>query len=134
MRNRQRGVSLLGLLAGGVILIAVALLGMRLAPSYIEFFAIKKAVIFSRAAPFAVPDVQPTHVKAQIVDECRGDAPVGAEITLNRTTPAGGLDVWTGTSSPLTLPGASASSGGGSTTWRRRSSGQWATWPASATG
>ena len=44
MRNRQRGVSLLGLLAGGVILIAVALLAMRLAPSYIEFFAIKKAI------------------------------------------------------------------------------------------
>jgi len=44
MRNRQFGVSLLGLMMGAVILIAVALLGMRLAPSYIEFFAIKKAV------------------------------------------------------------------------------------------
>ena len=44
MRNRQRGVSLMGLLAGGIILIAIALLGMRLAPSYIEFFAIKKSL------------------------------------------------------------------------------------------
>ncbi len=44
MRNKQLGVSLSGLLMGGVILIAFAMLGLKLAPSYIEFFAIKKAV------------------------------------------------------------------------------------------
>ncbi|MGH8765168.1 MAG: DUF4845 domain-containing protein [Burkholderiales bacterium] len=37
-------MSLLGLMMGAAVLIAFALLGMRLAPSYIEFFAIKKAV------------------------------------------------------------------------------------------
>ncbi|HUN70070.1 MAG TPA: DUF4845 domain-containing protein [Burkholderiales bacterium] len=44
MRKKQLGVSLGGLLVGAVILIAVAMVGMKLAPSYIEFFAIKKAV------------------------------------------------------------------------------------------
>ena len=44
MRTRQQGIGLGGLVMGAVILIAVALLGMKLAPSYIEFFAIKKAV------------------------------------------------------------------------------------------
>ena len=44
MRNRQLGVSLMGLLMAAVIAIALALLGMRLAPSYIEFMAIKKAI------------------------------------------------------------------------------------------
>ena len=44
MRNRQRGVSLIALVMVAAVLIAVALLGMRLAPSYIEFFAIKKAI------------------------------------------------------------------------------------------
>jgi len=44
MRKRQLGVSLLGLLMGGIILIGCALLGMRLAPSYIEFSAIKNAI------------------------------------------------------------------------------------------
>ena len=44
MRGRQHGVSLIGLLMAGVIIIAVLLLGMKLAPSYIEYFAIKKAV------------------------------------------------------------------------------------------
>jgi hypothetical protein len=44
MRKNQLGVSLAGLLAGGVIFIALAMLGLKLSPSYIEFFAIKKAV------------------------------------------------------------------------------------------
>jgi len=44
MRKNQLGVSLGGLLVGGVIFIALAMLGLKLAPSYIEFFAIKKAI------------------------------------------------------------------------------------------
>jgi len=44
MRTRQRGVTLMGLIVGAVILIFVALLGMKLLPSYIEFFAVKKAL------------------------------------------------------------------------------------------
>jgi hypothetical protein len=45
MRNRQRGVTLMGLITGSVILIFAALLGMKVLPSYIEYFAIKKAVV-----------------------------------------------------------------------------------------
>ena len=45
MRKHQYGISLSGLIMGCVILIALAMLGLKLAPSYIEFFAIKKAVI-----------------------------------------------------------------------------------------
>lgn len=44
MRKKQLGVGLSGLLMGAVILIALAMLGLKLTPSYIEFFAIKKAV------------------------------------------------------------------------------------------
>ncbi len=44
MRKKQLGVTLSGLLMGAVILIVVAMLGMKLAPSYIEFFAVKKAI------------------------------------------------------------------------------------------
>jgi hypothetical protein len=44
MRRKQLGISLGGLMAGAVVLIALAMVGMKLAPSYIEFFAIKKAV------------------------------------------------------------------------------------------
>lgn len=44
MRKNQLGVSLGGVMVGGVILIALAILGIKLAPSYIEFFAVKKAI------------------------------------------------------------------------------------------
>ncbi len=45
MRARQRGVTLMGLIMGSFVLVLVALLAMRLLPSYIEYFTIKKAVV-----------------------------------------------------------------------------------------
>ena len=45
MRARQEGVTLLGLIMGSFVLVLVALLAMRLLPSYIEYFAIKKAMV-----------------------------------------------------------------------------------------
>jgi hypothetical protein len=44
MRKNQLGVSLGGLLVGSAILIVLAMLGLKMIPSYIEFFAIKKAI------------------------------------------------------------------------------------------
>lgn len=44
MRKFQHGVSLGGLLAVSVVLIAVALVGMKLVPSYLEFMAVKKVI------------------------------------------------------------------------------------------
>ena len=44
MRKNQLGVSLGGVLVGGIIFIVLAMLALKLAPSYIEFFAIKKAI------------------------------------------------------------------------------------------
>jgi hypothetical protein len=45
MRKSQLGVSLGGLMVGAVIFIVLAMLALKLAPSYIEFFAIKKAIV-----------------------------------------------------------------------------------------
>jgi hypothetical protein len=45
MRARQRGITLLGLIVGSFVLVFVALLVMRLLPSYVEYFTIKKAVV-----------------------------------------------------------------------------------------
>lgn len=44
MRRKQSGIGLAGLMVGAVIFIVVAMIGLKLTPSYIEFFAIKKAV------------------------------------------------------------------------------------------
>ena len=45
MRKNQLGVSLGGLMVGAVIFIVLAMLALKLAPSYIEFFAVKKAIM-----------------------------------------------------------------------------------------
>jgi hypothetical protein len=42
--NRQRGLGFAGVLALLVGIVFVAILGMKLAPAYLEYFAIKKAV------------------------------------------------------------------------------------------
>jgi uncharacterized protein DUF4845 len=44
MRNRQLGVSLMGLIFGAVILIFVLLLGMKTLPPWMEFFTAKKHI------------------------------------------------------------------------------------------
>ena len=45
MRARQKGITLLGLIIGSFLLVLVALLAMRLLPSYIEYFTIKKNLV-----------------------------------------------------------------------------------------
>ena len=45
MRNRQLGVSLVGLILGSVVLIFVLLLGMKTLPPYLEFFTAKKLIM-----------------------------------------------------------------------------------------
>lgn len=44
MRKNQLGIGLGGLLVGAAIFIVLAMLGLKMVPSYIEFFAIKKAI------------------------------------------------------------------------------------------
>ena len=45
MRMKQLGISLGGLMVGAAIFIVLAMVGMKLGPSYLEFASIKKAVV-----------------------------------------------------------------------------------------
>jgi hypothetical protein len=45
MRKKQLGLNLGGLLAVCVVIIALVMLGLKMVPSYIEYFSIKKAVV-----------------------------------------------------------------------------------------
>ncbi len=42
MQSRQRGLSMIGFLFVAMVLVAIAILGMRLVPAYIEFASVKK--------------------------------------------------------------------------------------------
>ena len=72
MRTKQTGVSLLGLMMASVVIIAVLLIGMKLAPSYIEFFAIKKAVnaiASDKTASSSVVEVRRAFDKYATIDD-----------------------------------------------------------------
>jgi hypothetical protein len=70
MRTRQLGLSLMGLIMGAVILIAVLLVGMKLAPSYIEYFAIKKAVnSIASSGPGTVAEVRRSFENHATIDD-----------------------------------------------------------------
>ena len=85
MRKKQLGVSLSGLIAGSVIFIALALLAVKLMPTYLEFFAIKKVVnsIVSekRGAAASVIDVRKSFDLRATVDDIRSITGADLEVT-----------------------------------------------------
>jgi hypothetical protein len=72
MRRKQLGVSLIGLIVVSAIIIAMLLVAMKLAPSYIEFFAIKKAVnaiASDKTASSSVAEVRKSFDKYATIDD-----------------------------------------------------------------
>lgn len=84
MRRKQLGVSLGGLMAGSVILIAVAMIGIKLLPSYIEFFAIKKAVnaiAGEKAGGASVAEIRKSFDARSAIDDITSVRAADLEIT-----------------------------------------------------
>lgn len=51
LKNRQQGVTLSGLLLWSVVIVMVTIFGMRLIPSYIEYAAVKRALVATASDP-----------------------------------------------------------------------------------
>jgi hypothetical protein len=83
MRNKQLGIGLGGLLVGAAIFIVLATLGMKLAPSYLEFFAIKKAVnaIAQEKRTASVADIRKTWDNRSTIDDINSVKAADIEIT-----------------------------------------------------
>lgn len=83
MLKRQSGVSLSGLLVIAVLLIVVALLGLKLAPAYMEFNTIKKTVLAvsqeQRAA--SVVDIRRAYDRRAAVDGIETISGADLEVT-----------------------------------------------------
>jgi len=43
--NTQRGITLIGMLIAGIVIVFVAIGGLKIAPAYIEYFTVKKAIV-----------------------------------------------------------------------------------------
>ncbi|HSG74920.1 MAG TPA: DUF4845 domain-containing protein [Burkholderiales bacterium] len=85
MRARQRGITLMGLIMGSFVLVFVALLAMRLLPSYIEYFTIKKAVVSisneMRGRGGSANDVRRAFDARQAIDDFKAVKAADLEIT-----------------------------------------------------
>jgi hypothetical protein len=70
-RRRQRGLTLIGLLFSGIIIALVALVAMRVVPTVIEYFNIKKAVVrAASASPSGVPsEIRTAFERSQAIDD-----------------------------------------------------------------
>jgi hypothetical protein len=72
MRRNQLGITLTGMIMGAAILITIILVAMKLAPSYIEFFAIKKAVnaiASEKAGGGSVAEIRKSFDKYATIDD-----------------------------------------------------------------
>jgi len=70
MNKRQAGVSLIGLIVVLILLAVVALFGMKVIPSYMEFRGIKNAVqVIAREKPNAAPaEIRRAYEQRQIIE------------------------------------------------------------------
>ena len=70
-RRRQRGLTLIGLLISGIIIALVALVVMRVVPTVIEYFNIKKAVVrAASASPSGAPaEIRTAFERSQAIDD-----------------------------------------------------------------
>ena len=85
MRKRQRGMGFAGVLAILVGIIFLAIIGMKMVPAYLEFFAIKKAVAAitqgGQLRNATVADVRKAFELRQAIDDFTSVGPKDLEIT-----------------------------------------------------
>lgn len=62
MRKKQQGISLSGLLIWASVVIMIALLGMKLIPTYIEYAAIKR-ILVSMASDPSLQNAHPKEIR-----------------------------------------------------------------------
>ena len=88
---RQRGLTLVTLLLLGVLIALVALVAMRVTPTVLEYFAIKKAVVkAASSSPGGVPaEIRNAYERSQIIEDFTSVMPKDLVIVKdaqNRTT------------------------------------------------
>lgn len=82
-RASQRGLSLIGLLFSAAIVIFVVLVGLRVIPTVIEFFAIRSAVEKVASSGAATPrDIQTSFDRFAAVDDI--DSITGRDLLIER--------------------------------------------------
>jgi Domain of unknown function (DUF4845) len=69
MKSKQRGISFMGLLFVGIVLAFVGVIGAQVAPTFIEFQAIKKAANKAANEGTTPPEVRRVFENASAIDD-----------------------------------------------------------------
>ena len=87
MRNKQTGVSLSGLIIVFVILIVVALLGMKVGPAFAEFYTAKKHItqIAQDKRGGSVAEIRKAWDTKTMIDEVKTISAADLEVTKDGT-------------------------------------------------
>ncbi|WP_422959956.1 DUF4845 domain-containing protein [Undibacterium sp. Xuan67W] len=93
MNNRkltqQRGISLIGLILTLGVLVVIAMLGMKVVPTVVEYLSIKKAIVAAKQAGSTVRDIQISFDKQSAAGYF--DAVSGKDLSIVKGTD--GMDV-----------------------------------------
>lgn len=83
MQTKQRGIGLMGLIMGLFLLILLALFGMKLIPSYLEFRSMKAAInaISQERGASSVADIRKAFDARSAIDDFTAVKPQDLEIT-----------------------------------------------------
>jgi hypothetical protein len=83
--RRQRGLSLLGLIIGGGIVVFLAIVGMKVTPAYIEYFTIQKHLRELARSPDAasIKEIQNAFDKRADIDDIT--ALKGADLNISKS-------------------------------------------------
>lgn len=84
MRKNQLGISLIGLMFGGVIFIVMVMMALKLLPSYLEFFAIKKvinSIALEKRAGATVKEIRNSFEQRATVDDITSIKSADLEVT-----------------------------------------------------
>jgi len=84
MRRRQTGMSAIGILIVLILVVFAALIGMRVTPAYLEYFAIKKAIASIKESgelrDGTAADVRKSFERHQSIDDFSSVGPQDLEI------------------------------------------------------
>ena len=81
MRSRQAGVSLMALIFGFAILVIVAIFGMKIVPSYLEFRSAKNAIDALAAQGGTPADIRRGFESRSAIDDINSVKPTDLDIT-----------------------------------------------------
>lgn len=80
-RNRQRGMSFIGVVLWGFIIVALAIVGSKAVPVVIENMNIKKAAVKAARQGTTVQEVRSIYERAQAIDDMTSVKPSDLEVT-----------------------------------------------------